>query len=198
MLSGCTWIAVIKWAIHPALPFRGSLTGVWGGYILGRLLLYGDPGSAALALIDLEICTSEGVFFFFLILHHFLQLPFVVAAAMLWDYEEDEWPLFCSSGESDHFKTLWTTSSRTKLTRQQNFFHLFSYCLTLWVEKNTICFLLWSDIINKYSFSDYCEDFLCLITGILYTYHLWRAEFVSLTHDVMCNNVRINYYYTII
>lgn len=24
LLSGCTWIAVIKWAIHPALPFRGT------------------------------------------------------------------------------------------------------------------------------------------------------------------------------
>lgn len=64
LLSGCTWIAVIKWAIHPALPFRGSPTGVRGGYISGRLLLYGDPGSAALALIDLEICTSEDAFFF--------------------------------------------------------------------------------------------------------------------------------------
>lgn len=65
LLSGCTWIVVIKWAIHPALPFRGSPTGVRGGYISGRLLLYGDPGSAALALIDLEICTSEDAFFFF-------------------------------------------------------------------------------------------------------------------------------------
>lgn len=36
-----------------------------GGYISGRLLLYGDPGSAALALIDLEICASEGAFFSF-------------------------------------------------------------------------------------------------------------------------------------
>lgn len=42
--------------------------GGGGGYISGRLLLYGDPGSAALALIDLEICASEGAFFFFCIL----------------------------------------------------------------------------------------------------------------------------------
>lgn len=65
LLSDCTWIAVIKWAIHPALPFRGSPTGARGGYISGRLLLYGDPGSAALVLIDLESCTSKGFFFFF-------------------------------------------------------------------------------------------------------------------------------------
>lgn len=70
LLSDCTWLAVIKWAIHPTLPFRGSPTGVqgvcvWGrGYISARLLLYGDPGSAALALIDLEICVEAKVLFF--------------------------------------------------------------------------------------------------------------------------------------
>lgn len=57
--------------------------GGWGGgYISGRLLLYGDPGSAALALIDLEICASEGAFFFFVSSNHFLQLPFVAAGRL--------------------------------------------------------------------------------------------------------------------
>lgn len=30
LLSDCTQLAVIKWAIHPALPFRGSPVGVRG------------------------------------------------------------------------------------------------------------------------------------------------------------------------
>lgn len=63
-------------------PFQGLADGGpgGGGYISARLLLYGDPGSAALALIDLEICRSEGAFFVFFILHHFLQPLFVAAA----------------------------------------------------------------------------------------------------------------------
>lgn len=36
LLSDCTWTAVIKWAIHPALPFRGSPTGVFGGIYFGE------------------------------------------------------------------------------------------------------------------------------------------------------------------
>lgn len=46
LLFDCTWHAVIKWAIHPLLPFSDSLVG-GGGDVSGRLLAYGEPGSSS-------------------------------------------------------------------------------------------------------------------------------------------------------
>lgn len=58
LLSDCTWHAVIKWAIHPVLPFSGSLrVGVWWGgcFGVGCLCMESPARPAALALIDLQI-----------------------------------------------------------------------------------------------------------------------------------------------
>lgn len=70
LLFDCTWHAVIKWAIHPALPFSERLRRrgwvrreVCGGRGEGsfrvgcsRMESWAHP--AALALIDLEICAT--------------------------------------------------------------------------------------------------------------------------------------------
>lgn len=72
LLFDCTWHAVIKWAIHPALPFSDSLREWLGGKFrvdCSHMEIQAHP--LALALIDLEICASEGAFF---------CLPFPVAS----------------------------------------------------------------------------------------------------------------------
>lgn len=77
LLFDCTWHAVIKWAIHPRLPFSDSLKK--GGDVSGwaactwraRLI------QLALALIDLQICATEGAF-----LSLFPAASFVAAAVM--------------------------------------------------------------------------------------------------------------------
>lgn len=70
LLFDCTWHAVIKWAIHPALPFRERLRRrgwvrreVCGGareglFWVGCSRMESRAYAAALALIDLEICAT--------------------------------------------------------------------------------------------------------------------------------------------
>lgn len=56
----CTWHAVIKWTIHPPLPFSDSLRRAGGGRVwVGCLCMESQARPAALALIDLEICATE-------------------------------------------------------------------------------------------------------------------------------------------
>lgn len=89
-------------------PFQWLWGVVVGGVRVGCLGMESRAHPAALALIDLEIFfffffATEGAF-----LSPFPAASFVAAAVMAWDYEEDEWSLFCSSGESEDFsETLW-------------------------------------------------------------------------------------------
>lgn len=80
LLFDCTWHAVIKWAIHPLLPFSDS-EGWWGGGVrVGCLGMKSRAHPAALALIDLEFFfffATEGAF-----LSPFPAASFVAAAVM--------------------------------------------------------------------------------------------------------------------
>lgn len=129
--------------------FQGLADGGPGGYISGRLLLYGDPGSAALALIDLEICTSEGAFFFF-----FFKSSTTSCSFPLWRRQRCYEITRRMSGRSSARVVSQTTlrhfgpRQRIRLRdasspgnrlhyqtgEEENFFHLSSHCLTLWVD----------------------------------------------------------------
>lgn len=77
LLFDCTWHAVIKWAIHPQLPFSDSLKKGGWRFGVGRWRMESRAHPAALALIDLQICATEGAF------HSLFPAASFVAAAVM-------------------------------------------------------------------------------------------------------------------
>lgn len=103
-------------------PFQWLTEEGAGGGSLGRLLVYGEPGSSSRISFNWswDLCYWSAPPPPFSC--HFLSMA---TAVMVWDYEEDEWLLFCSRGESEHSKTLCAsgTDPRPQLA-QQSVLHL--------------------------------------------------------------------------
>lgn len=133
LLSDCTQHVVIKWAIHSLLAEEG------GVFQLHCACMKHRPCPAAFTLIHLQIWAFRPTF---------PAISFVAAAAVGWDDEADEWPLFfcCSSGESEHSKTLRpqgriSSKAHRKYTNVTHWRVLeISHCPLSWVSSE-FCFI---------------------------------------------------------
>ena len=121
LLSDCTWHAVIKWTIHPALPFTNSLRGD----VPAVLPVHGEPDSASCTCFD-----SSSAHLKLLCRSRFLPPP-------LWRYEIMRRMSGCSSSarvESQstqiHFEPQgWMSRKHIKPFFTSSFFTYFKHLI---------------------------------------------------------------------